>query len=256
LGRIDETSDPGSGPRLGEGPPVSYVVEAAGGEVAAAGMMTPPNPLVLSRAAPDAVSALITHLQATGVAPSGVTAPEPTVGEFADAWCAASGCGQRLVFGLRLFRLDRVVPPRAPSGEFRTATAGDAELLVPWAEAFFAEIGEGRDRDYCAAEIARRTALGRVFVWCDPEPVSMAGWAGPTPNGARVNFVYTPPPFRGRGYASACVAALSQGLLDSGRRFTCLFTDLGNPTSNRIYQAIGYRAVSDFRHVRFGKQEG
>jgi len=56
--------------------------------------------------------------------------------------------------------------------------------------------------------------------------------------------VYTPPAYRRRGYASACGAALSQLILDAGRRFCFLYTDLANPTSNQIYQQIGYEHVS------------
>jgi predicted GNAT family acetyltransferase len=91
-----------------------------------------------------------------------------------------------------------------------------------------------------------------LYVWEDQEPVSMVGYAGPTPNGIRVSAVYTPPERRNRGYASAGVAALSQMLLDGGRRFCFLFTDLANPTSNRIYQQIGYRAVCDVDECKFG----
>jgi predicted GNAT family acetyltransferase len=82
----------------------------------------------------------------------------------------------------------------------------------------------------------------------------MAGHTGPTPNGIRVISVYTPPHLRGRGYASACVAALSQRLLDQGRKFCFLFTDLANPTSNHIYQEIGYEPVRDIDQWRFGGQ--
>ena len=54
------------------------------------------------------------------------------------------------------------------------------------------------------------------------------------------------PEFRGRGYASNCVAALTQKMLDQGRKFCFLYTDLSNPTSNKIYQQIGYRPVCDW----------
>jgi hypothetical protein len=84
-----------------------------------------------------------------------------------------------------------------------------------------------------------------VFVWDDGRPVSMAAWAGRTGRGVRVNFVYTPPEYRRRGFASACVADLTQHLLAEGHAFCCLFTDLANPTSNSIYQKIGYRPVCD-----------
>jgi predicted GNAT family acetyltransferase len=64
--------------------------------------------------------------------------------------------------------------------------------------------------------------------------------------------VYTPPEWRGKGYASACVAALSQLCLDSGYQFCMLYTDLANPTSNSIYQKIGYQPIGESREYRFG----
>ena len=76
-------------------------------------------------------------------------------------------------------------------------------------------------------------------------PVSMAGYAGPTPNGIRIGAVYTPPEQRKKGYASAVTGGLSQHMLDLGYRFCFLFTDLLNPTSNHIYQQIGYKPVCD-----------
>jgi hypothetical protein len=81
--------------------------------------------------------------------------------------------------------------------------------------------------------------------------VSFAAYGNPTPHGIRIAPVYTPPEVRGRGYASACVAALSQCLLDSGRQQCYLYTDLANPTSNKIYQAIGYRPVGDAIEMQF-----
>jgi hypothetical protein len=88
-------------------------------------------------------------------------------------------------------------------------------------------------------------------IWDDGQAVSMAGFGGRTPNGIRIGPVYTPPELRGRGYASALTAALTQRLLDEGRQFCFLFTDLANPTSNSIYQRIGYRPVSDVDLWRF-----
>ena len=92
-----------------------------------------------------------------------------------------------------------------------------------------------------------------LVLWADEgTPVSFAGYGGPTPNGIRVGPVYTPPELRRRGYASALTAALTRTLLDRGRKFCFLFTDLANPTSNSIYQRIGYRPVSDADQWVFG----
>jgi uncharacterized protein len=81
--------------------------------------------------------------------------------------------------------------------------------------------------------------------------VCMAVAHGRTPRGARIGYVYTPPERRRRGYAGACVAALSQQLLDSGLDFCVLYADLSNPTTNALYQSMGYRALTDVRDYHF-----
>jgi predicted GNAT family acetyltransferase len=91
-----------------------------------------------------------------------------------------------------------------------------------------------------------------MYLWeVEGERVALAAYVGPTPNGIRINTVYTPPERRRRGYASSLVADLSQLQLDRGRRFCFLFTDLSNPTSNKIYQNIGYRPVCDVEEITF-----
>jgi predicted GNAT family acetyltransferase len=99
--------------------------------------------------------------------------------------------------------------------------------------------------------ILRRIHDRDVFLWDDGGPVSLAALGRRTPHGVSIGPVFSPQERRGRGYASACVAALSQRMLDQGWAFCTLFTDLGNPTSNKIYQAVGYRPVCDFTEIRF-----
>ena len=101
-------------------------------------------------------------------------------------------------------------------------------------------------------EGVRRTIdEGNVHLWVDAGPVSLAARGRRLPHGSSVGPVYTPPDKRGRGYASACVAALSQAILDGGADYCTLFTDLANPTSNRIYQRLGYQPLCDFTEYRF-----
>jgi predicted GNAT family acetyltransferase len=73
---------------------------------------------------------------------------------------------------------------------------------------------------------------GALFLWDDGTPRAMAARNRPTPNGECVSYVYTPPEHRNHGFASAVVARLSQKILDDGKSFCTLFTDLSNPTSN------------------------
>jgi predicted GNAT family acetyltransferase len=120
-------------------------------------------------------------------------------------------------------------------------------LLEEWWDAFGIEIGEQLARGSGREAIATRLAGRQIFLWKNANKiVSMAAWAGPTPNGVRINLVYTPREHRNRGYASANVAALSRHLLDSGKKFCFLFTDLANPTSNSIYRKIGYRCICNW----------
>jgi uncharacterized protein len=239
--------------RSPEASPYLAVVQDAGAIVAAA-LMTPPYNLVLSRArAERALECIAADVCAADRVPPGVLGPIPESERFASIWKRQTGQPFRKARAQRIYQVDEVRPPRGVPGAMRRATDGDRPLLVRWFLAFAQEaLGEDNRAsvDQRVEGFLRGPGRG-LYVWEDPEPVSMAGHAGPTPNGIRVSAVYTPPERRNRGYASACVAALSQMLLDGGRRFCFLFTDLANPTSNRIYQQIGYRAVCDVDEFKF-----
>lgn len=84
----------------------------------------------------------------------------------------------------------------------------------------------------------------------------LTGYGGPTPNGIRVFAVYTPAELSRRGYATACVASLTERLLQGGRTFCFLSTDLANRTSNATYQWIGYRPVIEVDDYRFDELDG
>jgi len=144
----------------------------------------------------------------------------------------------------RIHQLQAVEPlARVPRGRFRAAAAADMELIAGWLGEFMTELADsqGDPRELAT----NRIAAGQFYLWEDGEPVSMAGCTGRTDRGARIGFVYTPAQFRRRGYATACVTALSRDLLASGLQYCCLYTDLANPTSNAIYARIGYRPVCD-----------
>ena len=99
------------------------------------------------------------------------------------------------------------------------------------------------------------SSYGGLTLWeTAGEPVSMAGLTRPAAGQVRVGPVYTPPAHRGRGYGGAVTAAVSQAARDAGAAEVVLFTDLANPTSNALYQRLGYEAVSDRAIFSFGKK--
>jgi GNAT superfamily N-acetyltransferase len=225
-----------------------------GDKVVGAAIRTPPWRLVISEMHhPAAVHQLVEDL--SGVAIPGVVGPADAAGHFAEAWRERRLPGiPRLVRHERGFRLARVIPPRPAPGEMRRAQPGDHGVLRDWAQAFIEEaMPGGPEQDFDAMAERWIRGLGREgWVWFDGgRPVSLACVGGLTPTGIRVGPVYTPPAARGRGYASNLVAAVSQRQLDSGRTFVFLFTDLANPTANKIYQDIGYEPVNDVDEWEF-----
>lgn len=238
---------------------VCATVETDDGEVVLAALRTNlERSLILSLAArPAALPLLARDLHATGLALTGVNGPTEESRTYAEVWSRLSGQPYRLNVPMRTFKLERVTPVTGVPGVLRHATEADRDILIPWELAFMREAFPEDVNTLAEAEqiIDRqlRSRTGGLYVWDDGGVVSYAGYGGPTPHGIRIGPVYTPPEKRGRGYASACVAGLSQWLLDSGRSFCFLFTDARNPTSNHIYQQIGYRYVCDFTQYSFGQ---
>jgi RimJ/RimL family protein N-acetyltransferase len=206
---------------------------------------TPPYKAVITRTSRSAVRYLVRDLSDRYPDLAEVLGPEPTVTEFAELWARRTRIPSTQGMRQRLFEI-RHGPQIATlaRGRLRTAEERDLPTVIGWTAAFIAEALPGEPTDPEKHAI-RRIATRSLSLWEDGKPVSMAGWAGRTARGVRVNFVYTPAEHRGRGYATACVARLTQQLFDEGRTFCCLYTDVGNPTSNSIYQKIGYRPVCD-----------
>jgi GNAT superfamily N-acetyltransferase len=219
-------------------------------EVVGAALQTPPFNLVLAKPADDAAAtALADAVAGEGINLPGVVGATPEVTLFADAWETSSHSTRRLGRSQRIYRLSEVRSPTGVAGSPRVATARDQRLLVAWIAAFADEALAGTPSPAADTE---RVVEGRLvdpnsgfLLWEDDGPVSLAGWGGPTPNGIRIGPVYTPPDRRSRGYGSAVTAAVSTDQLAAGRRFCFLYTDLANPTSNKIYMDIGYEPICD-----------
>jgi predicted GNAT family acetyltransferase len=226
-----------------------YLVEDDSAVVGAA-MRTPPHSLAVAK--PAAGGALDALAEAIDERLPGVNGAVPEVDRFAAAWSAKTGAVPHVTVRTGLYRLERVVPASAP-GAARAATEADLELLAGWWRAFLAEVTHDPPTDVEASIRLRLDAPGwGIDLWEDGDrPVSFSAFGNPTPNGARIGPVYTPPEARGRGYAGAVVAHASQRLLDAGRRFCFLYVDQANPSANGIYRRIGYEQVAESANVAF-----
>lgn len=217
-------------------------------------LITPPHRLItsLTRGDPAEPAALmVAALRTAGITIPGVTGPCESSAALATAWAQASGQSSVPHTHLRAYELRVVNPLPLASGQLRPATEEDRDLLVLWHYDFnLAALGQAEEVEV-RRSINRRIQNGDNFIWEDDQPVSMAGCTRPLLHGISVGPVYTPPEFRRRGYASACVAALSSLLLARGWHYCGLFANLANPTANAIYQRIGYQPVADYTEYDF-----
>jgi predicted GNAT family acetyltransferase len=217
-------------------------------------LRTPPHSLIVHAAVlpmESAMAALAEEIVRRDMRLPGVMGPAEAADAFARVFAVKAGYHARLAMRERVYELRHVVTPRPVAGRLRKAGDSDPALLLRWYRDFTIEALPDEDPDSISDAEALRHLLG-MYVWEDNGcPVSMARIARHTPHGATVGPVYTPPELRGRGYASNCVAAISQIVLDSGRDFCALLTNLENPTSNHIYMAIGYQPFGDFHQYRF-----
>jgi predicted GNAT family acetyltransferase len=241
-------------------PPIFLSAVSAAGSLRAAALMTPPHNLVVLSVDPsaqaEAFALIARRLLADGWSVPGVVGPNQPALAFAQAWRELTGRAYTLAMHERVYKLSQVVPPPQPPGFMRPALEADCELVAQWLEDFRLEAVPADPPVTPEKRLANarvRIAERSFYLWQDGVPVALAGWTRPTPHGCSVGPVYTPREYRRQGYAGVLTAALSQFLLDQGKQFTSLFTDLSNPTSNSIYQKIGYQPVCDFDLYRFSQ---
>ncbi|MBE9099858.1 GNAT family N-acetyltransferase [Vacuolonema iberomarrocanum] len=224
------------------------------GSVVAIALRTPPHKVVLSKVQNfDALKLIAEDVKAYWpdwhLLP-GVSGLVEEVEAFLQTWQTLTEQPYQRTREMRIHALTQVQPMAPVTGHLRRATEADRPLLLEWLPAFGREIDEPVSEDP-ERLIELGLKKGSIYLWEDGEPVSWASGSQSLPTGARIGPVYTPPEHRRKGYATACVAALSQKLLDDGYDRCYLFTDLANPTSNHIYWEIGYRPLCDWNDYTF-----
>jgi predicted GNAT family acetyltransferase len=213
-----------------------------GGPVDGAVLQTPPHPLLVASMPAGSAGELLRGVAATaGARPAGVNLPAESVAEFSAAWASVIGGTTAVHHRMRLFRLTELAPPDVP-GASRLATYSDLDLMLEWNAAFGAETGTVDS----ARAVTDKLSYGGLTVWeHDCQRVAMASLTRQVAGVCRVGSVYTPPSLRQRGYGGAVTSAVSSQALDAGAAEVVLYTDLANPTSNALYQRLGYRPVCD-----------
>jgi RimJ/RimL family protein N-acetyltransferase len=206
---------------------------------------------------PEQAGTLAAHLADLGHRLPYVSADHDTATAFAGAWQRHTGAVPELRTRLRLHRLGTLTPPEPlPAGRGRLAGEQDREQLMRWCRGFAADVGEDVTID-AGTWASTRFAGKRYTFWETPDgtPVSMAGTNPMVAGRIQVDPVYTPAHLRGRGYAGAVTAEVSRSALAAGAEEVVLFTNAANPTSNALYQRLGYRPIADWAVYHFAYTE-
>ncbi|MEZ0578560.1 GNAT family N-acetyltransferase [Nocardioides sp. MH1] len=240
------------------------VVTDDAGAVAGVAMRTapfPPYPLYVLGMPEGAAVALADALVDRGEEVGGANGALPAARMVADRVAERTGAAVEVSMHMRLFELGTLVPARPVPGRLRPAYDVEADLVLDWFRRFHVDADEQaghtghghRDEGISIEDIRLRIDGGTVWMWADDadRPVHLTAANPPAFGVARVGPVYTPKEHRGRGYASAAVAEVSRLFRDSGSR-VILFTDQANPTSNRIYLALGFEPVVDMADHTIG----
>lgn len=224
------------------------------------GLRTPPYNQILSYTNNlSAISCLVEFLYNKKVVLPGVLGFKEGARIFTDSWTKRTGTTTNITMNERIYKLKKVNPDTIGSNEVEIATEIDLPRIIPFAEGFVEEIYSKYPPDYVKKQ--KKMIAGRMENWTknrtisilkvNDEIVSIVKSSKGTPKGKRINMAYTSPMFRCKGYASELVASVCQSILNEGFKYCFLFTDLSNPTSNKIYMNIGFKPVIDVDEYQF-----
>jgi ribosomal protein S18 acetylase RimI-like enzyme len=221
---------------------------------------TPPyNQLISYTKKKDSIPVLVDFLAETGVDIPGVLGFKDGALLFAELWAKRHEKNKILNMNERMYKLDQVNPQTIGKNIFEVATDEHLDLLIHYAQNFAQEVFANTSQDQIARNQVQLTKGMEKWITekiiyilkVHNQIVSIAKASRDTPNGRSITLVYTPPKYRRKGYATELVAKLCQSILDEGKKYCFLFTDLTNPTSNKIYMDVGFNPIMDVDEYRF-----
>src|SRR5919107_5847152 len=243
--------------RRGASTPADMLTVHDGDAVVGALLRTVDRPALVSGVPPRCAATVVDALVEFGIDPHGAQGPRAAAEAFAAAWTARTSARTEIVMRTRLFALEELMPRVGVPGSSRVVSPDDEAaigVLAAWREAFGVEMGHGgafaEQRPHALVRAQAATA-GELLWEVDGAPVAQAAARAVTAGMSRIGPVYTPPEHRGHGYAAAVTAAAARWALDHGARHVLLYTDLANPTTNRLYPRLGFRPRYDALELRF-----
>ncbi|MCL2564248.1 MAG: GNAT family N-acetyltransferase [Defluviitaleaceae bacterium] len=219
-------------------------------------VMTPPYNLTLyatnNNINDAALEFFINEIIKANIFVPGAMSEKSLADNFANKYSSAKNIEYSISMSQRIYELSQVNPEIPKIGTLRLAKDSDIAFLPYWLEIFRQNEPNAPPTGLNYEDARYHITSNRLYILEDEGiPVSMARIARDMVTICGIGPVFTPPYFRGRGYASSCVAGISSIILERGYKKCVLYTDLANPTSNSIYQKIGYEPVCDSLAIKF-----
>lgn len=222
-------------------------------EIKLIALMTPPHNLTLYEVQEndECISFLIDNLIVNNITIPGVMAEKVLAEKFAKEYTKKTNLKYELIKNQGIYELEKVNNDIKQIGVLRPFKECDLSFVPYWIEAARSHfnnvpINEVNENINYYSQI-----MGLYILEVEGIGVSMAKISREMTTCSCVGMVYTPPYFRNNGYATSCVAKISQKILDNGFKKCVLYTDLDYPISNSIYKKIGYVHVYNSSEIRF-----
>ena len=238
--------------------PLYYSIESKGKIVASVLRSNYDKPLIITEMPAELIDLLIKDLTSKNIELAAVVGEEHTTTYFKNQWINLNALNFKINLHLGVYECFNVIFPKVLSGQLREATQADAATLKSFIAGFMLDCFPDQPIiDENVEKLMNRHLENKslfLLVSAENEIVSMAANTRSTLNGGTISLVYTPHEYRGQGHASTIVSLLSERIMKNGKKFASLFTDLSNPTSNSIYQKIGYTKIGQNIHFDFSKK--
>jgi hypothetical protein len=225
------------------GPPYWFGGVETDDKIIGCGIHARPDGMLLTEVPDVALPYMIESLGSLGNGLRRVYGPVKTVEMFADLWCEKFNVARQLQSRWHIYRVSQLNPQLTNAqGNLRPGENSDLGLVREWGHAY----GKERPAPLDVADfMSRKLESGDLYIWENGNPMTLITLSGRTDHGIRISAVYTPPEYRGHGYASAAVTAVSQSMLDAGDvQWITLSAEIDDP-AERIYKRLGYDIIGN-----------
>jgi GNAT superfamily N-acetyltransferase len=163
---------------------------------------------------------------------------------------------KEILYALELARLQIPQPLASGAVQCRRAQVADVPCLVDYAVAEAAETFGDPDmreqREKIDDSLRQHINEGIVFVLeAGARIVAKSEFHGVANKAVQIGAVFTPPQYRGRGYARSVVAGSLDMVRSTGEKNAFLFTGEENVAAQRAYTALGFAPVGNYGIILF-----